>query len=366
MMRMPKTGAGRACASERMQRQQQAAERETRPSTGDSDHSGILRHGLVVRTELNGARLGHSGLTVSSRLSSRPEPSLDVLRRAPVLPWSRMPSQIANAPRSPDNDADGRSLMTPLARAWRSRRRAVHRRRALGAGARRARESPAKTVDAARRPPGAIRTSRACGRATACAASRRSGRRSSPARRSCPTRNSPSQGRTRRADAHDRGERRRRVPQRRRLAAAIVPPDLAHHRAGGRTLPAADAGRAEARRAARSRQLRRRPVLRAGGLHAVRPLHHPRDRRLDPAGRLRQRQSHPADARTGRASATRWCTTRGSSRSTAVRTSARRFASTWATRAATGKAIRWSSRRRTSPTRRASAPTATGCGTAPT
>ena len=40
----------------------------------------------------------------------------------------------------------------------------------------------------------------------------------------------------------------------------IVQPDLADHRAGRRTLPAVDAGRAEARGAARSRQLRRRPV----------------------------------------------------------------------------------------------------------
>ena len=68
------------------------------------------------------------------------------------------------------------------------------------------------------------------------------------------------------------------------------------------------------------------------------------------AGAVRQRPPDRADAdRRGR-SATRWCTTRASSRSTAGRTSARPSSSTWAMPAAAGKATRWSSRRRTSPT----------------
>ena len=53
-------------------------------------------------------------------------------------------------------------------------------------------------------------------------------------------------------------------------------------------------------------------------------------------------------------SRTRWCTRRASSRSTAVRRSARRFAATWAMHAAIGTATRSSSRRRTSRTNRLS------------
>src|SRR5688572_3103365 len=58
--------------------------------------------------------------------------------------------------------------------------------------------------------------------------------------------------------------------------------------------------RGEAARPARSRNLRRWPVQLAGRLHDVRPLHHPRHRRLRAARRLWEWQPHRAGPRHGR------------------------------------------------------------------
>ena len=187
-----------------------------------------------------------------------------------------------------------------------------------------------------------------------------------------------------RAHAHRRGIRRRAEGRRGAAQGAprtptgafrndgawktqVVPADLARHRARRRPHAGVHGRGAEARRAARSRQLRRRPVRHPARLHALRPLHHARHRRLDHAGRLRQRQPHRAGAghgghqlRDGARHA------RHLHRRPAAR-HAEASASSWATRAAAGKATRWSSRRRTSPTRPASAAaTATACATAPT
>ena len=65
------------------------------------------------------------------------------------------------------------------------------------------------------------------------------------------------------------------------------------------TMPAVTRGGAEAPRVARPRHVRRRSVRHDRGLHALRPLHHPRHRRLGAARRLRQRQPHRAGAGHG-------------------------------------------------------------------
>ena len=99
-----------------------------------------------------------------------------------------------------------------------------------------------------------------------------------------------------------------------------------------------------ARGAPRRRRLLRRPLRRPGGPDALRALHHARRAGLDDAGDLRQLVRDRAGRPAWSPSATRWCTTRASSRSTAARRSPPAHAvATWATRAATGKATRsWS------------------------
>ena len=155
------------------------------------------------------------------------------------------------------------------------------------------------------------------------------------------------------------------VPQRRRVEEQVLPADLARHRARGRAHTGLHGRGAEARRAARSRQLRRGTVRDPARLHALRPLHHPRHRRLGDAGRVRQRQPHRAGAghgghqlRDGARHARHLHRRPAASR--------RASGSGSATPAGIGKATRWSSKRRTSRTRPASAAAmATGCGTAP-
>ena len=121
-------------------------------------------------------------------------------------------------------------------------------------------------------------------------------------------------------------------------------------------LPAAE----KRARAARPRHVRRRPVRHLRGLHALRPLHHARHRRLGAARHLRQRQPHRAGAGHGRdqlrddSRHARHLHRRPAAHQSAA------SASTSATRARAGKATSSSSRRRTSPTRRASAPNGNG------
>ena len=96
--------------------------------------------------------------------------------------------------------------------------------------------------------------------------------------------------------------------------------------------------------------VRQRSVQRLRRLHALRPLHHARRGRHRSAGALRQRPPHRADAERSRHQLR---DDARHARHPARRPAARRLrhhSSTWATRAATGKATRWSSRRRTSPT----------------
>ena len=171
----------------------------------------------------------------------------------------------------------------------------------------------------------------------------------------------------RRAAARRRRQRGRRVQKRRRVEDAVLSPDVDRRRARGRPHARVHRAGADAHGAARSRQLRRRPLQRPARLHALRSLHDARHRRVDHAGRLRQRQPHHPGAGHGHhqlrdgARHARHLHRRPSA------PAARRSGSTWATRAATGKATRSSSRRRTSPTRPASAAaTATACATAPT
>ena len=78
----------------------------------------------------------------------------------------------------------------------------------------------------------------------------------------------------------------------RQTSIIVDPPD-------GR-MPAFTRRSAEAPRAARSGNVRRRSVRHDRGLHALRPLHHPRHRRVGAACRLRQRQPHRAGPGHGR------------------------------------------------------------------
>ena len=96
----------------------------------------------------------------------------------------------------------------------------------------------------------------------------------------------------------ERAERHRDVP--RRLRAALLPADLAHRRSAGRAHARVHACCREAARPARSRDLRRRSVQHDRGLHDVRPLHHPRHRRVRAACRVRQRQPHRSGPGHGR------------------------------------------------------------------
>ena len=98
-----------------------------------------------------------------------------------------------------------------------------------------------------------------------------------------------------------------------------------------------------------------RPGRLVFGSQPLRPLHHPRRPRLDDAGDLRQLV--PDRAEPGRRDHHLRDDPRHSSdsASTGGRMSARRSGNTSATPAATGKATRSSSRRRTSPTRRRTA-----------
>ena len=94
-----------------------------------------------------------------------------------------------------------------------------------------------------------------------------------------------------------RRERRGLVPQ--RLRHARFPPDLAHRRSARRPAAGGDARSREAARIARPRHLRQRALQHLRGLHALRPLHHPRHRRLGAPRHLRQRQPHRAGAGHG-------------------------------------------------------------------
>ena len=208
---------------------------------------------------------------------------------------------------------------------------------------------------------------RASGRATRRSASRASVPRSSA---TAPLLTDEEFAEAHKADEQRRDrrrQRRRRIQKRRRVEDAVLPPDVDRRRARGRPHARVHRAGADAHGAARSRQLRRRPVQRPARLHALRPLHDARHRRVDHAGRLRQRQPHHPGAGRGHhqlrdgARHARHLHRRPSARRR------RRSGSTSATRAATGKATRSSSRRRTSPTRPASAAaTATACATAPT
>ena len=100
----------------------------------------------------------------------------------------------------------------------------------------------------------------------------------------------------RRASSNAR-ERRRLVP--RRLRPPRLPPDLAHRRSAGRPQPAVTPEAQKRRAPARSGHVRRRPVRHDRGLHALRPLHHARHRRLGAARHLRQRQPHRPGAGHG-------------------------------------------------------------------
>ena len=142
----------------------------------------------------------------------------------------------------------------------------------------------------------------------------------------------------------------------RQTSLIVDPPDGRH--AGGHAR-----GR-EAPRAARPRHVRRRPVQHLRGLHALRPLHHARHRRLGAARRLRQRQPHRAGAGHGGLQLRDDPRHAHHLHRRPAAPRAEASGSTSATRAHAGKATSWSSRRRTSPTRPASAATATACATA--
>ena len=148
-------------------------------------------------------------------------------------------------------------------------------------------------------------------------------------------------------------ERRRLVP--RRLRPPRLPADVAHRRSARRPAAGGHARGREAPRAARPRHVRQRSVRHVRRLHALRPLHHPRHRRLGAARRLRQRQPHRAGAGHGgdqlRDDPRH---ARHLHRRPAAPLSVA-SASISATRAPAGKATSWWSRRRTSPTRPASA-----------
>ena len=117
-------------------------------------------------------------------------------------------------------------------------------------------------------------------------------------------------------------------------------------------------------RTARPRELRRGSVQHLRGLHALRPLHHPGHRRFGDAGALRQRQRDPADAGPVRDQLRDDSRHTRSSRSMVVPTSRPASGSISAIRGAAGRATPSSSRRRTSPTKRACrAGTATDFGT---
>ena len=91
----------------------------------------------------------------------------------------------------------------------------------------------------------------------------------------------------------------RRVLQRQRVAQEIVQPDVADCR-WRRQDAAADAAGRDPQGAARPRHVRQRAVREHDRFHQLRPLHHPRHRRIGAAGRVRQRQPHPADAERSR------------------------------------------------------------------
>ena len=147
----------------------------------------------------------------------------------------------------------------------------------------------------------------------------------------------------------------RGVPRRRGLP--DVPADITGDRAGGRPHSADHARSAAARGDAPGATQQRALVV--GRSDLLRPLHHARANRLHHAGNLRQRQPDPPDARLRRHQLRDGA--RGAPDS-ARRPPSRRpenQAPTSATRAATGRATRWSSRRPTSSTTgRASASTA--------
>ena len=143
-----------------------------------------------------------------------------------------------------------------------------------------------------------------------------------------------------------------------------LPPDVAHRRPARRPSAGGHARGREAPRTARSRHVRQRAVQLFRGLHAVRPLHHPRHRRLGAAGRLWQRQPHRAGARHGGVQLRDDPRHARLLHRRAARTSRSTSASISAIRAPAGKATNWWWKRRTSPTRPASAAMATACATA--
>ena len=147
-------------------------------------------------------------------------------------------------------------------------------------------------------------------------------------------------------------ERRRLLPQRQLLAHAVVPADVAHHRSARRTRAGARARGREAR-GRRQGTYGNGPFNSPARLHALRPLPHARRGRLDDAEDLRQRVPHRAGARLRRDHG--GDDPRGArhpARRPRRTSGRRRPLATWATRAATGKATRSSSRRRTSTARR--------------
>ncbi len=95
-----------------------------------------------------------------------------------------------------------------------------------------------------------------------------------------------------------RERRLRHLPQ--RLRHPRLPADLADRGSAGRQHAGLHAGSPQAAGVARPRHLRRRAVQHLRGLHAVRPLHHPRRRRVGTAGDLRERQPHRAGPGHGR------------------------------------------------------------------
>ncbi len=106
------------------------------------------------------------------------------------------------------------------------------------------------------------------------------------------------------------------------------------------------------------------PAELLGRLLALRALHHARHRGLDPSRHLRQRQPDRPGARRGRVldrDAARHAHLLHRRAQAHRRVDSRSIS---VIRARAGKARNWSSRRRTSPTRRRSASTATACGTA--
>ena len=228
---------------------------------------------------------------------------------------------------------------------------------------------PAEGAKAAEDAVGRTGISRASGRATPLSASRASVPEKFGDRAVLTDEEFAEAREGRRAAPRRRRERRRRVPQRRRVEDEVVPPDVDRHRARGR--PHARVHRRRRRRAPRratAAASAKGPFDEPARLHALRSLHHARHRRL---GACRSSTATATGSSRRRARSiisyemvhdTRVIYTDGR-----PHICPRRSASISATRAATGKATRSSSRRRTSPTRRASAAaTATGCATAPT